>query len=295
MILVGIDEAGYGPLIGPLVVTGAVFRLETPKKLELKALGVDDSKRLYSYGNLSRLETPVLAFISACGESPESIEGLLGVMGSSPSSALPWYRQLSKSIPLHARREEIEDRKSEVAERLRKQGISFCGFLAKILPADFFNQRLKRLGRKSLVLMEAWAQIVKGSLSLAGAKEIVIRSDHHGSRLRYAPLLEWFLGESQTIRESKGTSEYKVSTERSVARVEFIVDGDARFGEVALASMCSKYLREVFVEGLNAYWREKCPELPRTSGYYHDGHIFLEHLRTVLPDDPLISAMVRQK
>jgi len=44
MKLVGIDEAGKGPCIGPLVLCG--LQIDKKKELELKLLGVKDSKKL---------------------------------------------------------------------------------------------------------------------------------------------------------------------------------------------------------------------------------------------------------
>ncbi len=44
MLICGIDEAGRGPIIGPMVMAGALFSEEDEKKL--KAMGVKDSKLL---------------------------------------------------------------------------------------------------------------------------------------------------------------------------------------------------------------------------------------------------------
>ena len=44
MLKLGIDEAGRGPVIGPLVIAGCLLTEETEK--ELKKLGVKDSKKL---------------------------------------------------------------------------------------------------------------------------------------------------------------------------------------------------------------------------------------------------------
>ena len=61
MIVAGIDEAGYGPLLGPLVVSAALFRVPSDDDLDLwdalspvvsrapvdGAVPVNDSKKLY--------------------------------------------------------------------------------------------------------------------------------------------------------------------------------------------------------------------------------------------------------
>ncbi len=46
MLVMGCDEAGRGPVVGPLVVAGVVF--EEGKKKVLKELGIKDSKKLSS-------------------------------------------------------------------------------------------------------------------------------------------------------------------------------------------------------------------------------------------------------
>ena len=45
-LIAGVDEAGRGPVIGPLVVAGAIFRESVVP--ELQFLGVKDSKTLSS-------------------------------------------------------------------------------------------------------------------------------------------------------------------------------------------------------------------------------------------------------
>ena len=43
-LILGIDDAGRGPVIGPMVLAGCLITEETEK--ELKRLGVKDSKQL---------------------------------------------------------------------------------------------------------------------------------------------------------------------------------------------------------------------------------------------------------
>jgi hypothetical protein len=47
---------------------------------------------------------------------------------------------------------------------------------------------------------------------------------------------------------------------------------------VALASMLSKYLREVLMRRFNAFWAKHLPAVAPTAGYYNDGTRFLRDI-----------------
>jgi len=64
-------------------------------------------------------------------------------------------------------------------------------------------------------------------------------------------------------------------------RVCFEVGADGRYLPVALASMLSKYTRELFMEMLNEYWVGRVPGLRRTAGYVSDGRRFLSEIEPV--------------
>src|SRR4051794_32927907 len=91
---VGIDEAGYGPNLGPLVMTAVVAEGPEDRPPDLWAdfaatvvraggtdsrLWIDDSKKIYRGGfGLDRLETPCLTPLAASGrEPPITLGGLL--------------------------------------------------------------------------------------------------------------------------------------------------------------------------------------------------------------------------
>ncbi len=61
--------------------------------------------------------------------------------------------------------------------------------------------------------------------------------------------------------------------------MEFRVKADRDCFPVALASMTSKYLREIFMRRFNAYWKDIDPQVPATSGYWVDAGRFLEATR----------------
>ena len=86
--LIGTDEAGYGPNLGPLTVTGTLWENQSgqaclydaledvikpvPDRKSASRLVVADSKVVYkSSGSIKNLETTVLSFLTAacCGRS----------------------------------------------------------------------------------------------------------------------------------------------------------------------------------------------------------------------------------
>ena len=69
---------------------------------------------------------------------------------------------------------------------------------------------------------------------------------------------------------------YSVSRERFE---ELSQAGESRHLLVALASLISKYVRELLMESFNAYWSREVPGLRPTAGYYQDGLRFLKDIQ----------------
>jgi hypothetical protein len=118
---IGIDEAGYGPNLGPFVMVGVGFRSSQAASLPLwealapgvgradapaHRLAVDDSKRIYTSGSrrgLQRLEAATLAFPweadglpTTCAQllqriAAESLAGLAQEPSFQPDTALPHW------------------------------------------------------------------------------------------------------------------------------------------------------------------------------------------------------------
>jgi len=67
-------------------------------------------------------------------------------------------------------------------------------------------------------------------------------------------------------------------------RIHFVVRADDRCLPVSLASMVSKYLRELLIANLNAYFIRCCGDLKPTAGYWQDGTRFIKDVRAKWPD-----------
>jgi hypothetical protein len=64
--------------------------------------------------------------------------------------------------------------------------------------------------------------------------------------------------------------------------LSFLVDAEDRQLPVALASMLSKYLRELLMDLFNRFWLLHVPQVRPTAGYYEDGRRFYEEIRPAM-------------
>ncbi len=134
--LLGMDEAGYGPNLGPLVVAATAWEVDrspSPRHAGLRLdridlyrhlaklitrepdderLAIADSKQLYSPTiGLGLLERGVLAATTAQGRLPATAKQLFDQLGADPCSALgrlPWYQRFDRPLPLKASADEAK-------------------------------------------------------------------------------------------------------------------------------------------------------------------------------------------
>lgn len=319
MIYAGIDEAGYGPILGPLCVASTVFRIpdtteprsapdlwamlepvvcRTRSDASSSRIAVADSKQLKLANSVKRshplhhLELGVLGFLACCDAERggcASVADLLDRLGSDPGD-LPWYEPASDPpLPVGT----TPDHLSLLATRLRgaceKAGVQPIELRCTTACERRFNADLKRCGTKAALsfhrvgalLLRIWKSDAALEDDPATCPRVVV--DRQGGRTRYADSLRAVVpGASvEVLGESAARSVYDLVGSGRRIRVSFEVEAEARHLPVALASMSAKLVRELLVARLNAYWSARCPQLKPTAGYAMDGGRYLRDLAGV--------------
>jgi len=295
-VVAGIDEAGYGPRLGPLVVSAVAFELPDEAAAcclwerladvvarstrERDRVAVDDSKRLFSQAKgLRHIERTALAFAGAAGVSAATFRSLLaGVaeLGEEPES-YPWYAGLDFAVPLAADAGQL---RADADKLGAARGARFVGVRALPVMVGEYNRMVDRAGTKSATLFHKTAELLTHLWQRWGEAGLTVHVDKHGGRNRYGLLLhQTFFGAGvKVLREGRDESLYEVTDGRRRLAVGFYKGGDSRHLPVALASVFSKYLRELFMRGLNAWWAERVPGVRPTAGYAADANRFLRDI-----------------
>ena len=316
-ILAGIDEAGYGPTLGPLVVTCAAFRttdegaqrhdlweclgdaavLRTPpapKKGERRAesraerLVVCDSKKLYHAGKgLRRMEETVLSFLALAGR-PEPLDGttlatLFPDLGLAPGALdhYPWYCGRDVKVPFFGFKSVIRRQAAALRRCLAAAGVEPLLLLPRVIHPLEFNGGVKTSGNKHIFEWRIVGSLLRTLWERHAAEGVDIVCDRLGGRDFYGPGLADLFPEARITAplESGERSVYKITRGAWRMQVAFQVEGDDQAFSTALASCASKYFRELFMHLLNEYFAERVPGLRATAGYYGDARRFLDEIR----------------
>lgn len=306
-VVLGVDEAGYGPNIGPLTIAASIWRM--PQAVTESELGENfgqvfkplrwsencghvpfgDSKKLYRPGGgLGSLEAGLLSAMNVSGKVPTHLYALLDQVGSlSPghesfasqlAADAPWYHGLEQ-IVIPASCESAHDigRLTSVASTaFAEMDVELLGIKAVVISERSFNEQLKVTGSKGQILSLATLGLVQRALGgLEGLDEPAeVYCDRQGGRKNYIPVLldampdEWFT----EIKATNQRSSY-INRQSPARTIHFSVQGDS-FPPTALASMLAKYLRERLMDSVNAYWRGHIEGIKPTAGYPTDAKRF---------------------
>ena len=341
-ILVGVDEAGYGPNLGPLVISLTAWQLtEAPRQChkqwsagedppdlyrrlaavicdhaDEQRIAIADSKQLYQRENgLGPLERAVCAGLLSTGRTVRSWSELLSATRADPESRrfeLPWYADYECDVPADCARSELAAAAALLSREFAASSTRLLEIRSRAVFPREFNECIRRYGSKSAALSHITLELIRDILSslcprrpaaTAASKsggqrqfgfdddrqeKIVPRErawvvcDKHGSRDRYGSLLEHHFpfNQPQPLMEGRAESRYECGDREAPLLISFCRGGE-RFLPTALASMTSKYVRELAMRGLNAYWQSLVPGLRPTAGYPVDARRFQGEIRAV--------------
>ncbi|MEM1329377.1 MAG: hypothetical protein AAGG07_02325 [Planctomycetota bacterium] len=317
MLYAGIDEAGYGPMLGPMCIGVAAFRLadwsagEHPPNLwdtlseavcraprdAQKRIAIDDSKKLKLSNQvktkhpLTHLERGVLSFLASDGESghePLASDEALFKRLDAKLEPSPWYGGEATELPLGRTAGELALDAAALDRAIRNARVELVALRCMCIGETAFNETVRATSTKAAVTLGAVGRHLRRLVATAerDGDDLRVVCDRLGGRTGYGR----FLGEElpglnpESLEQSPRCSVYRLSGE-SDRRVMFMPEGDAAHLPVALASMAAKLVRELAMHRFNRYWTARMPELKPTAGYVTDARRWMQELGDEATDE----------
>ncbi len=291
----GMDEAGYGPNLGPLLLTvtswttpcpPAEFNFYSELSSVVSSEGHDqgtklhlaDSKQVFvGKHGFASLERSALALLSVAGARVNSLHQLWNTLHGEtvhPSETLaPWYLD-DMALPVAADPRQIEELSGRLADCMQQIGLRLRSVRGDVVVEERFNQlSLAEGSNKSQALSRLAFDLLKQVWQRHEPTVTLFVGDKHGGRNRYDEFLAAIVDHEfiHRLEEGPELSRYRVAR----TELRFQVKGEQHL-PVACASIVAKYLRELTMDQLNAFWKKHCPDLRPTRGYPLDARRFFQ-------------------
>ncbi len=246
----GIDEAGYGPVLGPLCVASSIFEMHHPtapdgtapdlwkllgrsvsrapgRTSKTQRLPIADSKVLKlpnpkvgappGRDPLVHLERGVLAMLHTVKHEVTTVDGLLEALEISKPT-LPWYESdaTREKLPRATTPEHIHMHGAHLAGVMESAGVRVRALRCVCIDERNFNAQLGEVGVKSGVSFRAVGELLREVWDISKDESEVcprVVVDRQGGRMCYAKALAQELPGThiEVLGETPTRSVYEVS------------------------------------------------------------------------------------
>lgn len=253
---VGFDEAGLGPILGPLSLS--IFT--TSKTFDFPIL---DSKKVHKKGNLKPLKKrcnlycPNLKFLN--------LDDSIADLNTIGCTKEPWLMNESS----------INDEFNTLFHHQEDD----INLYSRLISVGDYNKVLSSgLNKADTVLHFMLPMIQKVIEESPNFDRVNLMFDRLGGRKKYRPILEkWGLNIASS-HENPDISRYYGNLNGQPWDIGFRVKGDLYHHSTAAASLFAKLRRELAMERMNKWWSKRIPGLKSTAGYWTDGLRFLNDI-----------------
>ncbi len=244
-------------------------------------LPVADSKLLYKpNGGLALLELSVLALLATVEDDIpccwRDIWALLDPEAANQLCGIPWYASYDERLPVACDPNDVLHRRDRLRTLFQTTQARLTGLASRVVFAEHFNRLVHDCQNKSTGLSHVTITLARDVTCDLERGSIHVHCDKHGGRNHYAALLQHVFQDHfvEVLDEGREVSVYRMGPTERRYEIRFSARGEQSL-PTALASMVSKYLRELAMRAFNHFWQGHQDDLRPTAGYPTDAKRFL--------------------
>ncbi len=254
-VITGIDENGYGPLIGPLIITGVQIKasFDSIYSLKRELLRFDkliqDSKKIFRRTPKSYAtgEGIALSLLRHAGKNTDDFFSLISSISSYEISDLVNFK-----IP-------VWDQKAEHDYFPKTIEFEIKDIYIEVIDATLFNKQIERYDNKAYIDFLGFKKVREHLES-----DIYLMGKIGGTK--YYGDFFFVSGDRVTaLIEERHISLYTYNGRE----LYFLLNGDEQYLPVMLSGIVGKYVRELFMKSISELFGFK-DIIPFASGYHHD-------------------------
>lgn len=314
-LVIGVDEAGYGPSMGPLTICATAWRvpfdfqvesmskllepefLAKPIKPGSSHVPIGDSKKInkHRFGKQGLCLGAAFQWCELKGDLSLDWNTVLADLAKQDWERLQriaWYAVEPSASQRSTQDEQLQLIVADTAAyfanasaKLRSFSTQLVGIQMRVLDEPEFNRQVDILGNKSSLLSETSLNLVRDVIVdfVQPHEQVEVYCDKHGGRNRYQSNLSHCFEQElfSILREGAECSRYTACWNGNAMHIQFKVDGDSIFPSAA-ASILAKWTREVLMGRLNTFWKSKIADgIEPTAGYYVDAMRFAGQIESV--------------